>query len=312
MSWLDRRERRLRLRRFAAVPALAVLGACLFAASASAATVNVTLSNPGISPEFTPQVINVHPGDSINWVPTSGFTGGTIGFVDVNCNAAPGPGGITGTGLPGANGGGGFPIATNAAPGTYYFADPTRGGCSPGFAAPLLPNVGEIVVQNATASPTNNATLTSTVAVNPQFTSVTLSTNSAAFGSCSGGSSTSTALGFPNGNCTTPSFTVKNNGTVSEGIDVQVGGTAAPADAGTGGTPWTLLGTQGTPGQDQFQLFNNLGTLLTPTATPDSNATAGLAPGVQFGSTLRLVGPTKSTDPSSSFSTTATWTAISQ
>ena len=149
----------------------------------------------------------------------------------------------------------------------------------------------------------SGASLTATVAVASQFKSVTVSTANETFVNCSGGSSSGSTLGFPNGGCDTAPFNVTNNGTVPESVDVQATN-ALPSD---GGTPWSLIGPASTPGQDQFQLRNQSGDL---SSTPAPDGVAGtLQPNSAAGEYLSLTGPSASSDPSGSFSTAVTWTA---
>jgi len=102
-----------------------------------------------------------------------------------------------------------------------------------------------------------------------EFKSVTISSASEAFGNCSGGFSSGSTLGYPDGSCSTPAYTVTNNGSVPEGLDV----TGRNAVASDGGTGWNLIGSTGTPGQDQYQLHTNFGLYLS------TNAQWGLSPG---------------------------------
>jgi hypothetical protein len=316
MSLFNALGRRGGVRRVVVCAALGLVGPCVLAASASAATVNVTLAPVGISasnsPEFNPQIITVHPGDNIALQPIDGFTGGLMEFVNPDqsggAGCASGPSPVAGFPNPVTLTGGStlVPISS-AALGTYYFFDGDSGPCLPssfrsaGGSASLLPSEGEIVVVPSQASP--GASLTATVPVSAQFKSVTLSTGSATFGNCVGGSSTGNVLGFPNGTCSTPAFTVTNNGTVPESLDVQATN-ATPSD---NGTPWALIGS-GTPGADQYQLGNGSEPFST-TATPDVIA-ATLPPLSDVSEALTLVGPSRSSDASPSFSTAVTWTAV--
>lgn len=315
--WLlsSRAGRRWRAGKLAVLVVLSALGAGALSGTASAASLTVTVSEPSqgllTSNEFAPQVLNAQIGDTVTFdsraLALNGGVPPILGFVNAGSCVAAGslPSGISLA--PGTL----SPAIPLTAAGTYYYFDTTAGPCSiswtsSGSAATIPQYAGKIVVTapSGTSPSSPGAALTATVAVASQFKSVTISTNSETFGNCNGGSSSGSTLGFPNGQCSTPSFSVNNNGSVPEAIDVQATN-ATPAD---NGTPWTLMGA-GTPGLNQYQLKNNLGTLLGSTPTPDSNVSA-LQPGTSVGEELALVGPSSSSDPSGSFSTTATWTAL--
>jgi hypothetical protein len=160
----------------------------------------------------------------------------------------------------------------------------------------------------AQGAPTKSTALTATVTVSAQFKSVSLSSSSETFGNCSGGSSTASTLGFPNGGCVTPVFTLTNSGTVPEGIDMQAG-SMIPSD---NGTPWALVdGSQGSSqGVDQYALGNINQVWLSPGPTLDPAAGAALQPNATASDNLHLAGPTASTDASPSFSTSVLYTAF--
>jgi hypothetical protein len=174
----------------------------------------------------------------------------------------------------------------------------------------------------------------------PTIVSVTVSPSSAAFGSCSGGNasvntaSTSAALGFPNGHCSlgTPGahgsfpITITNTGVAA---DVYVSGAnAVPSD---GGTQWGLcnFGTNPAkacsadsgklPGANQYVVQNfTAGSMnpsgLTGTLTCDTQFAAGQCSAVQGDAQsegILLTGPASSSDQSTSFTVTITWTAVS-
>jgi hypothetical protein len=78
-----------------------------------------------------------------------------------------------------------------------------------------------------------SATLTIPVVV--AVKSITLSFSSMSYGTCSGGTSTGTALGFPNGVCSTPQLDL-TTGTAPSNVSI-MGANAVPSDSGTN---WVL------------------------------------------------------------------------
>jgi hypothetical protein len=165
----------------------------------------------------------------------------------------------------------------------------------------------------------SSGTITETI--HTGLLSVTLSTN--AVDLCS----SATPLTFPNGSCTSSSITI-TNGAVPANIEVN-GADAVPSD---GGTSWTLCSSGGpapactlptAQGQDQFSeqtLGKFMGPILANATvnTPpqcdtafDSSAQGCTASAGQVGNErIQLVGPSASTDPSLTFSTSVTWTAV--
>jgi hypothetical protein len=199
-----------------------------------------------------------------------------------------------------------------------------------------------LVAAPAVAASSGSSTGTVEV-VPPPVYSVTVSPATFTFGSCRGGSSTSTELGFPNGICNfgvleesntdsvAGGITITNTGEVSQ-IDVN-GANAIPSDAGT---PWTLCnGTDGTtpecssknedPGVNQF-IVDLIGSetlaeggvemylsnspscdvAFAQTSSGGCSANTGSSQEEEVG----LIGPASSTDTSPSFSTAITWTAV--
>lgn len=149
--------------------------------------------------------------------------------------------------------------------------------------------------------------------------SLTVSPSSANYTSCFGGNSTAGALGFPNGFCSITGIHVTNTSTASSAhVDVQ-GAAANPSDLSTGGTPWTLCICS--PGQDQFREQTIQGSTVTDLTTSpqcdqafnSSNAADRClaAPNQADSEGLTMEGPSKSTDPSTIFTTTITWTVVS-
>jgi len=145
-----------------------------------------------------------------------------------------------------------------------------------------------------------------------------LSTSNVTFGSCSGGNNPASQLnmmGFPNGQCTSGPVTVTLSGNASS---VSVTGTdATPID---NGRSWSLCGvdpscTTSSPGVDQYSLqaidsanqatHTNLGDTAACDAAFGCTG-SGVTSKTEY---LQLTGPASSTDNSSSFSTTITWTA---
>jgi plastocyanin len=281
---------------------LSLLGACWFAGTASAANWAVTV-NPttfgGATNEFTPQVLTVALGDTVTW--TRSVSGNPQGAsIDFGSPATCQLDGTFDQPLIGV------PITRQfTTPGTYFYFDPST--CLGG--AQLAPYSGEVIVTTPTTGPTGTgstktAGLTATVSVSSQFKSVTVSTASTTFGNCNGGSSSGNTLGFPNGSCTTAPFNVTNNGSVPESIDVQASN-AIPSD---NGTPWSLIGPNNEPGQDQYQLRNQDINLST---TPGVDPVPGtLQPNVSAGEILSLTGPTASSDPSGQFASSVLYTAF--
>lgn len=170
----------------------------------------------------------------------------------------------------------------------------------------------------------------------PTIRSVTISPGRATFTDCSRGSaalntkSTAARLGFPNGVCWVGSvtkqdfpITITNTGIAS---DIYVSAsTANPADSGTS---WTLCTRRGSarcsgarhrPGTDQYQVdnFSTFGTLTTGvTDTPRCDQRFGpsgscwAVQGMWQREGIELIGPATSTDTSTKWSMTITWTPV--
>jgi hypothetical protein len=151
---------------------------------------------------------------------------------------------------------------------------------------------------------------TATIPVQQVVRSVTVSPNAVTYGNCTKGGA---SLTFPNDTCYAPPITVTNSGTAGH-INVH-GSDAVPSD---NGTPWTLA--PGSPGADQFteSLTGSTqgGATLSNTDSCDkafddfqaSDCAAG--PNQSQSESLYMTGPSSSTDSSSSFATTITWTAV--
>jgi hypothetical protein len=178
----------------------------------------------------------------------------------------------------------------------------------------------------------------------PTIRSVTVSPGKATFGSCSGGlaarntKSTSTRLGFPYGKCwvgrwTGPlngdglfPVTVTNTG-IAAYIDVN-GASAVPSDDGSewslcnrGSNPAVTCGGRGHnwPGTDQYLVQNFGPNRENPnglTDTPTCDREFGLdgrcwaLEGASQNEGMELTGPYQSTDSSTSWTVTITWTPV--
>jgi hypothetical protein len=166
------------------------------------------------------------------------------------------------------------------------------------------------------------ASVTATVNTLPQVISVTVSTDKLTYTNCTGGTSTTVTLGFPNGRCTAGPITVQNGG-VTAFIDVF--GTGATAS--DGGTPWRLCdGLQidctganaSTPGQNELLESTSNVNDATAQEFPIPAQVAGcdfamgcqVPPGFSATELLHLTGPAATVDPSPQFTSTITWTAV--
>jgi hypothetical protein len=170
--------------------------------------------------------------------------------------------------------------------------------------------------------------------------SVTVAPSSASFGGCAGGSSsvntasTASALGFPNGHCSlgTPGthgsfpITITNTG-VAANVYVS-GGNAVPSDKGDdwglcnfGTSPAVKCGADDgkLPGNNQYVVQNfaagSMNTAgLTGAMTCDTQFAAGGCSAVQGDAQaegILLTGPASSSDQSTAWTVTITWTAVS-
>lgn len=172
----------------------------------------------------------------------------------------------------------------------------------------------------------------------PTIRSVTVSPAKASFAECSGGlairntHSTADKLGFPNGHClvglVSPGIypiTITNTGIAS---DIYVSGSSAtPAD---GGTEWALCsrgedpdvactGDDHKPGSDQYLVenFSSAGQQAHGlTGTPscdlefDSTGSCWAVEGAWQSEGIELIGPSFSSDNSTKWSMTITWTPV--
>jgi len=189
-----------------------------------------------------------------------------------------------------------------------------------GRMVPGLAVAGLTLVTGCVGASAGGVSVNATINVQVPIKSITLTLPSVTltYGGCTGGSSTATAMGFPNGECTTPSYTVTSSGNVTEAIDVN-GGAAVPSDGGATGPSWALCfaacANGPLPGVDQYNnLTNGPGGEAALTSTPQCDTAftscATAAPGASVSETLIVRGPSSSTDTSPSFSTTVTYTAL--
>jgi hypothetical protein len=172
----------------------------------------------------------------------------------------------------------------------------------------------------------------------PTIRSVTVSPAKATFGTCSGGlasqntRSTGGKLGFPDGRCyvglASPGIypiTITNTGIAS---DIYVNGTSAnPADDGN---QWVLCGRghhgavactgpDGRPGTDQYlvETFSSAGEQTaglgtTPRCDEEFDAAGGCraVEGASQSEGIELIGPSFSSDTSTKWTMTITWTPV--
>jgi hypothetical protein len=166
----------------------------------------------------------------------------------------------------------------------------------------------------------------------PIVRSVTISPGHASFADCKGGDggvntrSQSSKLGFPNGSCQVDTTIVITNTGIASDIDIS-GSDAQPADGLTG---WTLCNTghnpaevctgrHHRPGPDQYKVIN-FGTFGVQgrgiTDTPQCDRILGpegscwATQGLVVTEGVRLIGPEWSSDISTNWSVTITWTPV--
>jgi hypothetical protein len=166
----------------------------------------------------------------------------------------------------------------------------------------------------------------------PTVRSVTISPSHASFVDCKGGDggvntrSEGNRLGFPNGTCQVDTTIVITNSGIASDIDIS-GSNAEPAD---GLTAWTLCnpgndpavactGRHDRPGPDQYEVVN-FGAFGSQhggiTDTPECDRILGpegscwATEGLVVLEGLRLIGPEWSSDVSTSWSVTVTWTPV--
>ncbi len=204
----------------------------------------------------------------------------------------------------------------------------TSRGCWKACASTAVATLAAALLAAAATHADTTGSVTETISVSPPVT-YSLTVSPASVNVCS----SQEPLGFPNKASYSDPITV-TSGPVAADIDVN-GADAGPAD---GGTPWTLCGGTGgpacsifndgafsIPGKDQYleQTDNSAspGPLLTSTPQCDTAFTAGhscaAAPNqssprgpASAGYAVLLEGPSQSTDPSATFTTSVTWTAV--
>lgn len=209
-------------------------------------------------------------------------------------------------------------------------------------AAVVLASTGLAPAAFASSS---SGTANFSLGVVPQIRSVTVTPSITSFSSCSGGNSTSTALGFPNGSCYAGTLPGINGSTFVSAVTIQntgVGGTIdisgqnAVPNPTDGNAGWSLCTANVTgptlcstnsgasPGPDQYALFGAAqneragipNVLNTPACDLLFDVTTNGAPGGCTASSgqsgaeaLQLFGPASSTDQSPSWTVSVTWTA---
>ncbi len=186
------------------------------------------------------------------------------------------------------------------------------------------------------AAPQQAAGTSGSITVNlktvPTVRSVTISPSHASFVDCKGGSgrrntrSAGDRLGFPNGTCQVSTAIVITNTGIASDIDIS-GSAAEPADGMTG---WTLCNTGANPaaactgpghkpGPDQYKVIN-FGTFGAQgdgiTDTPQCDRILGpegncwATEGMAVAEGVRLIGPEWSSDISTNWTVTITWTPV--
>jgi hypothetical protein len=200
----------------------------------------------------------------------------------------------------------------------------------------VLVVIGAIFVANRAAPvASNGSSVAISLKVVPTIRSVTVSPGTASFSNCTGGStgadtaSTSTELGYPNGQCWegTPGaagsfpITITYNG--PPGLVYVNGSSAIPS---AGGVQWGLCnstaactGPDGLPGVNQYMVKtfgrgSDHSTELTGTQTCDQQFDPGggcgsAASGASQTEGIQLIGPESSGNTSSSWTVTITWAA---
>jgi hypothetical protein len=188
---------------------------------------------------------------------------------------------------------------------------------------------GAITVGEATAA-SDAATASTQLSLHaaPDVLSVTVSPSSGSFGFCHGGDSTSsTELGFPNGDCQMHGLVLTNTGL--PGHMMVTGGPMSPVG---GGTSWVLCGSSDgiapicsgasrpgiksvPPGAEQYSLATTTptgGVLLSTQPQCDrafgSGGTCAAAPGQSSTENLLLLGPESTGNGASNYTTIVTWT----
>jgi hypothetical protein len=203
--------------------------------------------------------------------------------------------------------------------------------------------LGAVALGSPAAVAAGNGGTNLTINAVPTTVSVTVSPASETFADCTGGAaptaSTSSELGFPNGECSVGSFAAESEGG-SAPITITNTGIAAVIDINSAsagnefgnwglcqgaGSSVTCDGTSDTPGENQFELQNFVigatgggaedsdGLTTTPAcdtlfdfAATGCSATAGQSQNEG----VVLTGPSSTPDATTTWSTSVTWTAI--
>jgi hypothetical protein len=169
------------------------------------------------------------------------------------------------------------------------------------------------VTAGAAVAASSTGTVTETINIGVR--SLTVSPTSAAM--CT----PANPLTFPNGNCGSSTITI-TNGPAGGHVDVQ-GASALPSD--NSGNGWALCGTAGnnctggnatTPGADQYleqvtPANGGFGPALSTIPVCDTAFSAGCVsiPGEVGAEAITLTGPSSSSDQSTTFNSSVTWTA---
>lgn len=213
----------------------------------------------------------------------------------------------------------------------------SRSGSSKGAAWAALAAATVALVTTVSASAATPASLNVTLSTVAQAVkSVTISPTSTSYTNCLYGTSTPQQLGFPDAMCAGASPITVTNGATTADILIN-GADMVPADNGThwrlcsyiGGDTPVCTGGQPSgpqvPGVDEYVETTSPSTgfplaapfgpgpffaLKTTTTCDRAGVGCAAAPGAQATEYLALAaGPSSSTDPSTSWSTSVTWTA---
>jgi hypothetical protein len=195
-------------------------------------------------------------------------------------------------------------------------------GLKPALGALLLAGV-IAALGSVPASASGPANLSvSVLSTSAPVKSVTLNIGNDSYTNCTGGNSTGTAIGYPNGHCTGTSPVQITNGSAAATILVN-GADMVPSN---NGTHWTLCGASGgpactgsLPGLDQYSeaISSSLSgvplQLLGNTTVCDTifdSACTGSGPNVQQTEYLAITGPSSSSESAGlTWTSTITWTA---
>jgi hypothetical protein len=200
--------------------------------------------------------------------------------------------------------------------------DAARRGSRRGRVTMLVVLAGAIVALSALpASAAGSGDVTVSLStVSQAVKSVTVSPTSTTYDRCTNGTSTTTALGFPNGACAASQAISVTNGNTPATILVN-GADMVPSD---NGAHWTLVNTVNASADHYYETvgstngFNSGPTQVGGTFQALSNAAAcdtvffpgcNSAAGQHATENLAVTGPSTSSDTSTSWSTSIIWTA---